>query len=162
MLNGIAREGARVNVHPNPNPNPNPNCGNNSHLREQCPARNVTCFACQKVGHFSAHCRSRQSKMDLVMEETHLDSAFLGPIGQTSWTVDIVVNGVFLTFKVDTGAEVTAISEQAYRTLGTICKLEKTSKTLFGPTKISLHVMGQMQATPLETLSIPANKQYML
>ena len=123
------------------------NCGNNSHPREQCPARNATCFACQKVGHFSAHCRSRQSKMDLVTEETHLDSAFLGPLGQTSWTVDIAVNGVFLTFKVDTGAEVTAISEQAYRTLGTICKLEKTSKTLFGPTKVSLHVMGQMQAT---------------
>ena len=123
------------------------NCGNNSHPREQCPARNATCFACQKVGHFSAHCRSRQSKMDLVTEETHLDSAFLGPLGQTSWTVDITVNGAFLTFKVDTGAEVTAIFEQAYRTLGTICKLEKTSKTLFGPTKVSLHVMGQMQAT---------------
>ena len=57
------------------------------------------------------------------MEETHLDSAFLGPLGQTSWTVDIAINGVFLTFKVDTGAEVTAISEQAYRALGRI-KLE--------------------------------------
>ena len=105
------------------------NCGDDFHPREQCPARNVTCFACQKVGHFSAQCQSHQSKMDLAMEETHLDSAFLGPLAQTSWTVDIAVNGVFLTFKVDTGAEVTAISEHAYRALGRI-KLEKTSKTL--------------------------------
>ena len=51
------------------------------------------------------------------------------PLGQTSWTVDIAVNGVLLTFKVDTGAEVTAISEQAYRALRRI-KLEKSSKTL--------------------------------
>ena len=122
------------------------NCDNNFHPREQCPARNVTCFSCQKAGHFSAQCRSHQSKMDLVVEETHLDSAFLGPLGQTSWTVDIAVNGVFLTFKVDTGVEVTAVSEQAYRALGRM-KLEKTSKTLFGPTKISLQVMGQIQAT---------------
>ena len=29
------------------------NCGNNFHPKEQCPARNFTCFACQ-IGHFSA------------------------------------------------------------------------------------------------------------
>ena len=132
MPNGIAREEARVS-------------GNKFHAREQCPAQNVTCFACQKVGH-KCTVSVPSVKNGSCGGRIPLDSAFLGPLGQTSWTVDIAVNEVFLTFKVDTGAEVTAISEQAYRTLGRI-RMEKTSKTLFGSTKIPLQVMGQIQAT---------------
>ena len=37
-------------------------CGNASHLRNQCPAREVTCFKCSKKGHFAKVCKSNTSQ----------------------------------------------------------------------------------------------------
>lgn len=47
-----------------------------------------------------------------------------------------------LMFKLDTGAEVTAISEDAYRSLGDI-PLQKPSKILYGPGHRTLSVVGE-------------------
>ena len=47
-----------------------------------------------------------------------------------------------LLFKVDTGAEVTAIIESVYKDLTKI-RLQKASKILHGPTNQSLQVVGQ-------------------
>lgn len=49
-------------------------------------------------------------------------------------------------FKLDTGAEVTVISETMYETLGAPL-LEKPSKALYGPTHQSLKVLGQFTGT---------------
>ena len=46
------------------------------------------------------------------------------------WCEDIKVNGVKLTFKLDTGAEVTIIRDLIYARFS---DLEKARKRLFGP-----------------------------
>ena len=78
----------------------------------------ATCNNCQKRGHFSACCQA--SKIcTIALEESCKDTSFLGAIGGDTWNVDIKVNGHHsLNFKIDTGADVSVISEQAFKALG--------------------------------------------
>ena len=76
------------------------------------------------------------------------DKAFLGPVdqnGSSSWSIGVTVNTP-MTFKIDTGAEVTTISQCSLRRLGSI-RLLKPLKTLYGPAGERLSVEGQFQAT---------------
>ena len=52
------------------------------------------------------------------------------------------VEGENLSFKVDTGAEVTAISEKSYREINKP-QLEKAGRKLYGPGRYPLRVIGQ-------------------
>ena len=79
--------------------------------------------------------------------ESQQDSAFLGSLSgdnetADSWTTTLRVAGRRIQFKLDTGAEVTAISESTYQKLGHI-RLQKSSRSLFGPAGQSLTVLGQ-------------------
>ena len=61
---------------------------------------------------------------------------------ETSWKESINLNGCNIAFKLDTGAEVTAISRRTFQKLhGT--KLEKPSRLLHGPSQQDLKVVGQ-------------------
>ena len=53
----------------------------------------------------------------------NLDMAFLSAVvsaDKTCWTEDIKVNGELMKFKVDTGAEVTAVTKLALKQLGNV------------------------------------------
>ena len=50
-----------------------------------------------------------------------------------------------VSFKLDTGAKVTVLSETAYRSLGKV-KLQKPTTVLYGPAQQSLRVMGKFTA----------------
>lgn len=61
-------------------------------------------------------------------------------------TLTVKVNGSDITFKVDTGAEVTAISETAFKKLNCQEQLQPPLKTLMGPSQQPLPVKGQLKA----------------
>ena len=61
----------------------------------------------------------------------------------TSWTAQIKVNGQDTVFKLDTGAEVSAVTQATHQTLG-IC-LSEPPKVLYGPSQTLLKVVGQFQ-----------------
>ena len=63
-----------------------------------------------------------------------------------AWTATVLLGATEVEFKLDTGAEVTAISEATYKKLEAV-PLEKTSKALDGPTHQSLKVLGQFTGT---------------
>ena len=65
---------------------------------------------------------------------------------EISWTVDIGVNGESMNFKVDTSAEVTAVTELALTRLG-IVQLHPATKTLCGSDKKPLKVLGPTSDT---------------
>lgn len=118
-------------------------CGRDKHAPEKCPARNATCHKCNRKGHFSAQCFSKTAAAST--NELSLDSAFLGTVSseqEAVWTSTLLLGTKEIPFKLDTGAEVTAISEETYRMLGAKT-LEKASKALYGPTCQSLKVLGQ-------------------
>ena len=59
---------------------------------------------------------------NVEQDSSALESFYLDTIQNTQdtnfWTTDVKVNNVTVTFKVDTGAKVTAISEETLTTLG--------------------------------------------
>ena len=109
----------------------------------------------QKKEHFSSQCftanvREVTSSGEVTSSrEEDLDLAFLCAVvtaDEISWIADISVNGESMKFKVDTGAEVTAVTELALTQLGNV-QLHPATKTLCGPDKKPLKVLGQISAT---------------
>ena len=77
-------------------------------------------------------------------DEVTLDTAFLGAVtaDKDAWQVTITMEGENTEFKLDTGAEITAISTATYQ----VCHeplLERSSRPVFGPTCQKLTVIGQ-------------------
>ena len=74
--------------------------------------------------------------------DSAMDSAFLGVIGtnqEPTWKMKLQLSGQETEFKLDTGAEVTAISDQTFQGIAG-CQLTVPSKKLYDPnvaTKIS-------------------------
>ena len=62
------------------------------------------------------------------------------------WTVAVLVDEQTVKFKVDTGAEVTAISDFSYRQLKGV-RLHTANRVLYGPDHTRLEVLGQFSPT---------------
>ena len=132
-------------------------CGRGRHPRDKCPARDAICHRCHKKGHYGTCCRTKLDELEeasgsedmdtiSVPIEHTIDSAFLDAVDDTTntcWTETISLNGKDVTFKLDTGAEVTAITEETYQMLS--AKLSPPLKTLYGPGQVSLPVKGRFQ-----------------
>lgn len=122
-------------------------CGRERHPTDKCPAKNATCHKCNRKGHFSAQCFSKTTAA--VAHEVSLDTAFLDTVSakqESSWTITLLLGTKELPFKLDTGAEVTAISEEDFKTLKDVT-LQRPSKALYGPTSQTLRVLGQFTGT---------------
>ena len=95
-------------------------CGKSPHSCEVCPVKDATCRKCKKKGHFSIMCYTKA--IQKVTKGNTLNSFYLNTVDDSPdskcWTMQISVNQVNLHFKMDTGVEVTAISEKAYKALG--------------------------------------------
>ena len=77
--------------------------------------------------------------------ESTEDDAFLGIVRQGStdlWETKARVNGIFIRFQIDTGAEVTVLSERDFKRLGGVTLLS-SQRTLRGPNQNLLPVKGQ-------------------
>ena len=95
-------------------------CGKKPHPKAKCPAKEAMCRRCQRKGHYSAYCYTKLEEIS-VPEESSLDSAFLNTVENntdTSWITQIKLNGHNTVFKLDTGAEVSAVTQDTYQRLG--------------------------------------------
>ena len=126
-------------------------CGKSpKHSKQQCPARDSICKKCGKKGHYTSCCFSKD--VSVLREDDNPESeedAFLGSLesqGETQWHTTVTLNQTHVKFKLDTGAEVTAISETTFHTL-TVTKLRRPSKALYGPAKTPLKVLGMFTGT---------------
>jgi len=84
-----------------------------------------------------------------IEDEEEEDDNFLGTIStqqQSQWLTELKVNGLLVTFKIDTGMEVSAISEGTFQQLQNV-KIEKTTRKLYGPAMSPLTVLGQLTVT---------------
>ena len=112
-------------------------CGQERHApRDRCPAINAICYRCNKIGHFSARCRTRGAAMNEIDELAKaVDSVYLDTVTthqQRSWYCIIQIGKSVCMFQI-IGAEVTAITEEVYQTFQHI-QLQKQIKVIHGPT----------------------------
>lgn len=123
-------------------------CGKEYHQRSRCPARDAICQKCKKRGHFSSKCFSKTSMAEVEEEEGFLDTLYLDAIsaGEGSWIAEVRLNGRIMVGKMDTGAEVTAITEKTYKDVGSP-KLHPPVKRLCGPSHQPLNVLGKFSGT---------------
>ena len=116
-------------------------CGRSpAHNRDRCPAREAICHKCKKRGHFQIVCRS--AEVGRVNTDKEQPDAFLGSIGNNPWTVELNLEDSPVKFCIDTGAEVTVISDKTWRDLGSPT-LKSPERELRGPDNHPLVVLGQ-------------------
>ena len=122
-------------------------CGRSPpHSREQCPAREETCHKCNKKGHFKSMCRTKGVKAIDAKDS----KAFMGVIKQSRtsnpWSITLLVNGTPVNFKIDTGADVTVISDSIHQGIPH-STLQPPTKSLSGAASKNLEVSGQFSAS---------------
>ena len=149
-----SRGGATFHSRPKPRDRDRPDhknkctrCGQPKHTPGvKCPAKAANCNKCKRRGHYSSQCFSKTVASATREGEAHSqDAAFLGPVeteNQSTWTSTLRMAGEDIQFKLDTGAEVTAVSEATYRKLRRVY-LQKANRPLLGPAGQPLKVLGQ-------------------
>ena len=119
--------------------------GKPSYPRDTCPAKDAICHRRNKKGHDSSQCFSKQVSEVTPNSTQVLDTAFLDAVvgkKESAWFTTIKINGCKLKFKLDTGAEFTAISEQEYKKLNQP-PLGPPQSTLNGHSQQPLQTAGQ-------------------
>ena len=122
-------------------------CGQPAHGRMQCPAKDQTCHKCNRTGHFKKMCKTKtvirevQTEQEDFLGAIHVDTADTDH-RDNPWTAAIDLNERELTFKIDTGADVTVISHSDYSEESD-GPLSPPSKRLSDPSQEALDVCGQ-------------------
>ncbi|XP_064468936.1 uncharacterized protein K02A2.6-like [Ornithodoros turicata] len=126
--------------------------------KQSCPARNATCNACRKRGHFAVVCRSKNNTSEnpnVVHEVTNQsadsksgDEAFaLFPKSSKAPRVMLTVFNKELEFIIDTGATVNIISLDTYNSIPQRPQLVKPVPKVFAyGSKNELPLLGKFRA----------------
>ncbi|KAL6455308.1 hypothetical protein MHYP_G00362590 [Metynnis hypsauchen] len=120
-------------------------CGSSpSHSTRDCPANEAKCHACGKKGHYGRVCRASKAVHEVKGEEE--DAVFLGCITTEGdpWRVNIKVHNSNVTFKIDTGADVTVLPQSDFQKIfrKNPPLVNKATKPLLGPGRSPLDVVG--------------------
>ncbi|XP_061132648.1 uncharacterized protein K02A2.6-like [Syngnathus typhle] len=128
-------------------------CGDTKgHAYQQCPAKDASCNNCKKKGHFARMCRSTKMyevNLERLEDFSSEDISFLGSLACESsdpWMTEIEMDKSNAVFKIDTGADVTAVPAGMY-VKGQFKELKQTRKVLMGPGRSQLKVKGKFSAT---------------
>ena len=129
-------------------------CGGASHKREDCPAIEAQCHRCGKKGHYRSQCLTKLSSTQsapvlstkaelqtLNPQETYLDT--LNADLRKSWSTTIQLGMTTLPFKLDTGAEVSTVSEKAFNSFSMPPQLQRSTKILYGSEHVPLTALGK-------------------
>lgn len=123
-----------------------PACGRRPmHSRQHCPAEDAECHRCHKRGGYWLPCKTKDIR-NVDAEDSHFCSTYLDILTEDQRSASVAMGQWTLTFKVDTGAEMTAINERAFHELEDIV-LEKSSQKLYGPSRSALQVIGHFTHT---------------
>ena len=113
-------------------------CGYETHDRKDCPARDSECWFCQQKGHYERVCRKKsrgqssgvnevtgaEAGAEASYEFQESDEFFLGALALggiketengNQLSVPLKLSGKDISFKIDTGADVTVISNEQYQ-----------------------------------------------
>ena len=122
-------------------------CGHRqNHSRDNCPAKGVKCFKCSNMGHFAKCCATNKSVRSVTIDEEQ-NEGFLGTIDNKfnkDWTKKFCINNKELNFKIDTGADVTVISDKDFKGIKGQTLIKSDTK-LSGPGNSKLNVLGKFQ-----------------
>lgn len=135
-------------------------CGGQRHNRQQCPAKNITCRGCSKVGHFERVCLQKRTGQQNVMEMAEEDNSLSEDFDMNIIHVDsiqrnnpreVLTKVVFHTAgqthqqegKVDTGAMASCVPKMMLSSIGIHKSALKPSRAVLkGISGINLQNQG--------------------
>lgn len=131
-------------------------CGRKHGNSVQCLARRVKCYKCGFLGHYARVCKARnvaalQDDGELKacdgLRESLLCNLSIDEVrNHNSWFEDVLVHGVKINFKLDSGAEASVLSLRAFREAGfDVNMLKKNNCTLREVSKTKLPVVGYFE-----------------
>ncbi|KAI7800957.1 hypothetical protein IRJ41_017925 [Triplophysa rosa] len=134
-------------------------CGRNHGRGETCPAKSAECRKCRKKGHFAAVCRTRAVHEVIKPPEGSNVTHFLGELIQIddvkkAWMVTLPIQGTDIDFKIDTGADISVMSEKTFSVLKYKPQLKNANVKLESPGG-TLHCRGQFRV-----ITVYRDKQY--
>ena len=118
-------------------------CGYPTHRGSTCPAKGEQCNSCGKRNHFASVCRNpkKKGKKDArpkKVQQIELDSQdefFLGSVetDDSPWMTVIEIRGKKFDFKIDTGADVSVIPFDTFKSIQPRPALQATKALLRSP-----------------------------
>ncbi|KAL9963006.1 hypothetical protein ACROYT_G032167 [Oculina patagonica] len=103
---------------------------------ETCPATGAKYSKCKKKGHFAVVCRTVVGEVTRAPDQTS-QHFFLGAIqsgdGGEPWSVMLHINKKPVQFKIDTGADISVMSESTYQALPQCPQLQTSNAVLSSP-----------------------------
>ena len=108
---------------------------------KNCPARFAKCNVCHRTGHYGKCCRAKSVReiedCDTYQEYFESPVHFLGTVSRInenhkSWSVELPIKEHMVTFKIDSGADVSVMSRNTYQKLQNPPRLQPTSHILRG------------------------------
>jgi len=127
--------------------------GGGTHPRHPCPAKEATCYRCNRRGHYSSQCLSNTvatistapQQLQTETEIKFLDT--VEGIQDNIWEVKVRIGDKLISFKVETGAEVTVLPEETWKSLKMAEPLLQLDTFLCGPDHTRLTVLGKLLLT---------------
>ena len=112
-------------------------CNRPHKSNETCPAMGAKCSKCKKKGHFAVVCRSVVGEVTCTREESS-QHFFLGDVKsgdseEEPWSVILHINNKPVQFKIDTGADISVMSEATYQALPQCPQLQPSNAILSSP-----------------------------
>lgn len=86
----------------------------------------------------------------MQLDEQYTDTAYLNTVEgmkKNIWEIEIAVNDKIIRFKIDTGAEMTVLSENTWKVLNLPEPLQNTCTSLCVPDHTALKVLGKVLVT---------------
>ncbi|XP_064470230.1 uncharacterized protein K02A2.6-like [Ornithodoros turicata] len=130
-------------------------CGKpGKHPRPQCPAAKARCNKCGKPGHFASVCKAKRLRQVVQQpqgtqneDEVFFAGAITTAQKKMPWKVSVLVNDQDVTFRLDTGADVTVVPTNLLSILKIESTLVKPDMVILGPARQRLDVVGTLHAT---------------
>ncbi|XP_063635188.1 uncharacterized protein K02A2.6-like [Cydia splendana] len=118
------------------------NCGH-AHRRMECPAFGVRCNSCNRMNHYARMCRSSRRVYEIQEDSTDQVIAQVNNVN-SDWSVNLEINKGYITFKLDSGAEVNVLPKRFLSKIQlSTDDLTKTSTKLRGYSGEGITVLGK-------------------
>jgi hypothetical protein len=132
------------------------------HAPRKCPAYGEDCRSCGKRNHFASQCRNRKktntqdkvNEIDQKTEEYEVESLerSIGRMEKGNsraemWKATVLLDDKPVLFKMDSGADVTAVPYYTFKKLWRDRKIASTDTVLSGPDGKRLNVVGAAKCT---------------
>ena len=130
-------------------------CGNGGrkHGKGTCPAKGQQCHSCKKWNHFKTVCRSKNVNNVDISEDVSDDDLLIDSVesriknDEIFARMEVGPSKERLTFKVDTGSQVSILPYYAFQQLGVKTALSHSSKKLLAYNGNPLHSKGTINLT---------------